>query len=88
MVEEYTSIMKNGFWDIVSRPRGKSDVSSRWLYNIKHVANRNIEKFKVSFCREGCLRERELNMKIHFLQSLGTLPLEKLCPWIRLWDGG
>jgi hypothetical protein len=39
MVEEYTSIMKNDVWDIVPRLEGKSVVSSRWLYKIKHVAD-------------------------------------------------
>ena len=34
---EYTSIMKNDVWDIVSRPEGKLVVSPRWLYKIKHV---------------------------------------------------
>jgi hypothetical protein len=31
MVEEYNSIMRNDFWDIVLRLEGKSVVSSRWL---------------------------------------------------------
>ena len=34
MVEEYTSIMRNDVWDIVSRPEEKSVVSSRYLYKI------------------------------------------------------
>jgi hypothetical protein len=42
MVEEYTSIMRNDVWDMVSRPKGKSVVSSRWLYKIKHVAEGNV----------------------------------------------
>jgi hypothetical protein len=53
MVEEYTSIMKNDVWDIVPRPEGKSVVSSRWLYKIKHVADGNIEKFKARFVVRG-----------------------------------
>jgi hypothetical protein len=53
MVEEYTSIMRNDVWDIVSRPEGKSVVSSRWLYKIKHVADGSIEKFKVRFVVRG-----------------------------------
>jgi hypothetical protein len=53
MVEEYTSIMKNDVWDIVPRPEGKSVVSSRWLYKIKHVADGSIEKFKARFVARG-----------------------------------
>ena len=37
MMEEYHSIMKNDVWQIVRRPEGKSMVTSRWLYKVKHV---------------------------------------------------
>ena len=35
MKEEYLSIMKIDFWDIVPKPEGKSVVSSKWIYKIK-----------------------------------------------------
>jgi hypothetical protein len=50
---EYTSIMKNEVWDIVPRPKGKSIVSSRQLYKIKHATKGNIDKFKVRFVARG-----------------------------------
>jgi hypothetical protein len=50
---EYTSIMKNDVWDIVPRLEGKSVVTSRWLYKIKHVADGSIEKFKARFVARG-----------------------------------
>jgi hypothetical protein len=53
MVEEYTSIMKNDVWDIVPRPKGKSIVTSRWIYKIKHIIDENIEKFKARFVERG-----------------------------------
>ena len=34
MMEEYNFIMKNGVWDFVPRPEGKSVVTSKWLYKI------------------------------------------------------
>jgi hypothetical protein len=36
MMEEYQSIMKNDVRDIVPRPKGKSVVTSKWIYKIKH----------------------------------------------------
>ena len=42
MVEEYQSIMKNDVWEIVPRPKGKSGVTSRWLYKIKHGTDGSI----------------------------------------------
>jgi hypothetical protein len=50
---EYTSIMKNDVWDIVPRPEGKSIVISKWIYNLKHVINGSIEKFKTRHCKEN-----------------------------------
>jgi len=35
MMEEYLSIMKNDVWEVVMRPKGKSVVTSKWIYKIK-----------------------------------------------------
>ena len=51
-MEEYNSIMKNGVWE-VPRPKGKSVVTSKWLYKIKHDADGSIEKFKARFVACG-----------------------------------
>ena len=53
MIEEYKSIMKNDVWEVVPRPTGKSVVTSRWLYKIKHVAYGSVEKYKASFLARG-----------------------------------
>ena len=52
MVEEYTSIMKNNLWDIVPRLKGKSVVSSRWVYKIEH------REVQSEVCGERVLLER------------------------------
>jgi hypothetical protein len=49
MTKEDQSIMKNDVWDIVLRPKGKFVVTSKWIYKIKHTADRNIDKYKVRF---------------------------------------
>jgi hypothetical protein len=46
MVEEYRSIIKNNVWDIVSRPKEKSVVSSKWIYKIKNADDGSVENFK------------------------------------------
>ncbi|XP_059072468.1 retrovirus-related Pol polyprotein from transposon TNT 1-94 [Cryptomeria japonica] len=53
MDEEYQSIIKNDVWDLVPRPKGKSIVSSKWLFKIKHNADGNIEKYKARFVARG-----------------------------------
>ena len=53
MIEEYQSIMKNDVWDVVPRPKGKSVVTCKWIYKIKHAADGSIEKYKARFVAHG-----------------------------------
>ena len=53
MIEEYQSIMKNDVWDVFPRPEGKSVVTSKWIYKIKHAADDSIEKYKARFVARG-----------------------------------
>eukprot|EP00253_Pinus_taeda_P030515 PITA_30515 len=53
MVEEYESIMKNDIWDVVSKPKGKSMVTSKWLFKIKHGVDGSIETYKARFMTRG-----------------------------------
>jgi hypothetical protein len=53
MNEEYDSILKNDVWTIVPRPHGKSVVTSKWLYKIKHATDGSIEKYKARFVDRG-----------------------------------
>jgi hypothetical protein len=53
MIEEYQSILNNDVWDVVPRPEGKSVVSSKWIYKIKHVADGSIKKYKARFVARG-----------------------------------
>jgi hypothetical protein len=53
MMKEYQLIMKNDVWEVVLRPEGKSVVTSKCIYKIKHVADDNIEKYKERFMARG-----------------------------------
>jgi hypothetical protein len=53
MTEEYQSILKNDVWDVVPIPKGKSIVTSKWIYKIKHVVDESIEKYKARFVARG-----------------------------------
>ena len=53
MMEEYQSIMKNDVWDVVPRPKGKSVVTSKWIFKIKHAADGSVEKHKARFVARG-----------------------------------
>jgi hypothetical protein len=53
MMEEYQYIMKNDVWDVVPRPEGKSVVTSKWIYKIKHIVDGSIERHKTRFVARG-----------------------------------
>ena len=40
-------------WDIVLRPEGKFIMTSKWIYNIKHIVDRSIEKNKMRIVARG-----------------------------------
>ena len=66
MIEEYQSIMKNDVWEIVSRPKEKSMVTSKWLYKIKHDADRSIDKYKARFVARGFSQKEGVDYKETF----------------------
>jgi hypothetical protein len=45
--------MKNDVWEVVSRPKNKDAVSSKWIYKIKHATDGSIEKHKARFVAPG-----------------------------------
>ena len=53
MTEEYESILKNDVRDIVPRPEGKSIVTSKWIFKIKHATDESVEKYKARFVARG-----------------------------------
>ena len=60
-----------------SQPEGKSIVSSKWIYKIKHAAGGSIEKYKARFVAIGFFQKEGINSeetltsgrKVHFLQN-------------------
>jgi hypothetical protein len=43
MMEEYQSITKNDVWEVISIPEGKSIVTSKLIYKIKHAADESMK---------------------------------------------
>jgi hypothetical protein len=66
MLEEYRSIIKNNVWDIVSRPKDKSVVSSKWVYKIKHAVDGSVEKFKTRFVARGFTQKEGIDYEETF----------------------
>ena len=45
--------MKNDVWEVVPRLEGKSVVSSKWIFKIKHRGDGSMEKHKAKFVTRG-----------------------------------
>eukprot|EP00253_Pinus_taeda_P029679 PITA_29679 len=53
MAEEYKFMIKNSVWEVVPRPTDNLVVGSRWIFKIKHAANKNIKKYKAIILAKG-----------------------------------
>jgi hypothetical protein len=53
MVEQYQPIVKNDVWDVVTRSKEKTMISSKWIYKTKHSTYGSIEKYKAKFVAQG-----------------------------------
>ena len=53
MIKYYQSIVKNDVLEIVSRPEGKTVMTFKWIYKIKHTTYGSIEKHNARFVVHG-----------------------------------
>ena len=58
--------MKNNVWDVVLRPEGKSVVTSKWIYKIKHAADSSVEKYKARFVARGFSQKEGIDYEENF----------------------
>ena len=87
MMKEYQSIMKNGVWYIVPKPKNKSVVSSKWIYKIKHVTDGSIEKYKAIFVargfsqKEGIDYEEKFSLVARYTSIRTIMGLSSMMKW-------
>ena len=53
-------------WELVPNTEGKSVVSSKWIYKIKHTADGSIEKYKAIFVACGFSQKEEIDYEEKF----------------------
>lgn len=46
MKEKMNVLEKNKTWEIVPRPRGKNVVDCKWIFTLKYIADRSLERHK------------------------------------------
>jgi hypothetical protein len=57
MDHKISMLEQAGTWTTVSQPPNKNIVSSKWVFHIKHKANRTIEKYKAQLIAQGFLQK-------------------------------
>ena len=85
MMEEYQSIMKNDVWEIVLRLEGKSVVTLRWIYKIKHVADSRIKKHKDQFVACGFSQREGVDYDKTFTSVSRYTSIRAIIPLLLLW---
>ena len=58
--------MQNDVWNVVPRPEGKSVMTSKWIYKIKHATDGSIKKYKAQFMARGFSQKEGINYEETF----------------------
>lgn len=53
MQEEIESHQRNGTWEIVSLPAGKTPIGCKWVFKVKTSASGELERYKARFVARG-----------------------------------
>ena len=87
MIEEHELIMKNDLWDVVPRLEGKSILTSKWIYKIKHAADGSIEKHKERSVargfsqKEGIDQEEIFSPIARYTSIISVHSLDEVMKW-------
>ncbi|RVX13422.1 Retrovirus-related Pol polyprotein from transposon TNT 1-94 [Vitis vinifera] len=64
--DEMEALMKNKTWNLVPLPEGKKIVGCKWVFSIKHKADRSIERYKARLMAKGYTQTyANLNWPLH-----------------------
>ncbi|RVW29752.1 hypothetical protein CK203_089321 [Vitis vinifera] len=76
-MEEMRALENNGIWDLVSFPRGKTQVRCKWVFTIKHKVDGSVERYKARDPLYGLKHPQEQGDNLKELEKLkGILPKE------------
>ena len=79
--------MKNDVWEVVPRPEGKSIVTSKWLFKVKHRANGSVEKHKARFVAKEFSQKEEIDYDETFAPVARYTSIITIIILPQLWDG-
>lgn len=50
---EYESLLENETWDLVTLPKDRKAVGSRWVFKVKHHCDGSVERYKCRLVAKG-----------------------------------
>jgi len=53
MQTEYDALMENNTWTLVSRPKDKKVIKSKWVFKVKRHQDGSVDKFKARLVARG-----------------------------------
>ncbi|XP_070031751.1 uncharacterized mitochondrial protein AtMg00820-like [Nicotiana tomentosiformis] len=61
MTQEFEALYTNHTWDLVNLPAGKKAIGCRWVYKIKHKADKSVERYKARLVVKGYTQEARVD---------------------------
>ena len=64
--DEMNALNKNGTWEIVNQPSGKSPVVCKWVFTVKYKADGTVERYKARLVAKGYTQTYEIDYQETF----------------------
>jgi hypothetical protein len=61
MEEEYTAVITNNTWDLVSRPVGSNVITGMWIFKHKFNSNATLEQYKARWVLRGFTQRPDID---------------------------
>ena len=55
--EELEAHVKNNTWDIVDLPEGRKTIGFKWVFKVKDLNCKNLQRYKARLCAQGFTQE-------------------------------
>ncbi|XP_055840140.1 uncharacterized protein LOC129907788 isoform X2 [Episyrphus balteatus] len=61
MRKEYSSLVENNTWDLVSEPKHQNIIGCKWVFATKRNADGEVEKYKARLVAQGCFQKENVD---------------------------
>lgn len=66
MAKELTALSLNNTWDIVSLPKGKKAIGSKWVFKVKLNSDGSLERYKARLVAKGFTQQYGIDFEETF----------------------